>query len=364
MKKVFWIKPIIFVAILLFIATGCKKEKTYLDSGELEYKVTHWPAVRTLVATNVDSTTAKLTGIVNGYGLSTTITFEYDITTSYGNSVTAIQSPVTGDSITHVSADISGLIPNMIYHYRIKAENSKWINFYGSEKIFYTGPNVIDVDSNIYHTIKIGSQVWMKENLKTTRYADGSAIPLVTDNWNTLGFTDKAFCWFNNDSASNAGTYGALYTWSAAMNGAASSSSSLSGVQGVCPTGWHLPSHEEWLTLKDYLGGDDLAGGKLKEQDTLHWNSPNVGATNESGFTALPGGRRSYNGQYLEIGYEGFWWSSTECTSDIIRDYFNIYHTYPVWSSWIYNYSSEIELWPMDKEVGLSVRCVKDPIHN
>ena len=134
MKKVFWIIPIIFTAILLLIA--CKKEP---PSSDTENQYTHWPAVKTLEATNVDSTTAKLNGTVNAFGLSTTVTFEYGTTTSYGNTVTAFQSPVTGDSITHVSADISGLTPCIIYHFRVKAENSKWINFYGSDSTFISG---------------------------------------------------------------------------------------------------------------------------------------------------------------------------------------------------------------------------------
>jgi hypothetical protein len=116
MKKVFWIRQIIFTAILLLIA--CKKEP---PSGDTEGKYPHWPVVQTLVATNVDSTAAKLNGTVNGYDLPTTVTFEYGITTDYGSTVTAFQSPVRGDSITHVSADISGLTPGTTYHFRVKA---------------------------------------------------------------------------------------------------------------------------------------------------------------------------------------------------------------------------------------------------
>ena len=135
MKKVFWINQIIFTAILLLIA--CKKEP---PSGGAEDQYIHWPAVKTLVATNVDSTTAKLYATVNGHGLSTTVTFEYGTTTSYGSTVTAFQSPVTGDGITHVNADISGLTPRTTYHFRVKAENSKWINFYGPDSTFITVP--------------------------------------------------------------------------------------------------------------------------------------------------------------------------------------------------------------------------------
>ena len=135
MKKVFWSIPKIFTAILLLIA--CNKEEPFIGK---EYP--QWPAVKTLIATNVDSTSAKLNGTVNGYGLSTTVTFEYGTTSSYGDSITAIQSPVTGDSITHVSAVISGLTPNTIYYFRVKADNSKWLNFYGPDSPFITLPRV------------------------------------------------------------------------------------------------------------------------------------------------------------------------------------------------------------------------------
>jgi uncharacterized protein (TIGR02145 family) len=107
-------------------------------------------------------------------------------------------------------------------------------------------------------------------------------------------------------------TYGVLYNWPAAMAGMTSSSSNPSRVQGVCPTGWHLPSDAEWTELIDYLGGGEVAGGKLKETGTTHWESPNTGATNETGFTALPGGFRNYDGNFLNIGYNGLWWSATE----------------------------------------------------
>jgi uncharacterized protein (TIGR02145 family) len=191
-----------------------------------------------------------------------------------------------------------------------------------------------DADSNHYSTITIGTQTWMAENLRTTHYADGTPIPLGTDYWPYYAYTnrDKAYCWFNNDSASNATTYGALYTWAAAMNGYPSLPGPY-GVQGVCPTGWHLPSDEEWTTLTDYLGGIDVAGAKLMETDTMHWRSPNILATNESGFTALPGGRRPYGDQFIDIRDLGFWWSTKEdscgrwfwciLSNDIIRMFSN-----------------------------------------
>jgi len=184
-----------------------------------------------------------------------------------------------------------------------------------------------DNDGNHYKAVKIGDQVWMAENLKASHYSDGMAIPLVesASAWDALVSTDKAYCWYDNNS-SNGNTYGALYTWAAAMNGSGSSYTNPSGVQGVCPAGWHLPGDAEWKELEMYLGmsqaeasdtgyrGTD-EGNKLKETGTTHWNSPNTGATNESGFTALPGGYHDNNGTFYYIGDYGYLWGATESST-------------------------------------------------
>ncbi|MEQ9412714.1 MAG: fibrobacter succinogenes major paralogous domain-containing protein, partial [Cyclobacteriaceae bacterium] len=168
------------------------------------------------------------------------------------------------------------------------------------DKLYSLGiMRVRDFDSNFYNTIKIGNQVWMAENLKTTHYADGTPIPYVSgeSNWDALTTTSKAYCWYDDD-INNKNTYGALYTWSAAMKDATSATANPSGVQGVCPTDWHLPSDAEWTELINYLGGPSIAGGKLKEAGLLNWLSPNEAATNESHFTALPGGYRVNDGTF------------------------------------------------------------------
>ncbi len=156
---------------------------------------------------------------------------------------------------------------------------------------------VTDADGNVYNTINIGTQQWTKENLKTTKFNDGSPIPLVTDGiaWNNI--TTPAYCWYNNDQATFGNTYGALYSWFTVNTG------------NLCPTGWHVPSDSEWTVLNDYLGGSTVAGGKLKA--TTLWNAPNTGATNESGFTALPGGYRGGNGVYEAEGNMGMFWSAS-----------------------------------------------------
>ncbi|MCD4792500.1 MAG: Ig-like domain-containing protein [Bacteroidales bacterium] len=209
---------------------------------------------------------------------------------------------------------------------------------------------VTDVEGNKYNAVLIDDQIWMAENLRVTRYANGTAIQLVTDNtaWINLGNndTDKAYCFYNNNANGEAATYGALYTYAAATNG----NYSGNNVQGVCPDGWHLPSDAEWTDLIEYLGGEDVAGGKMKETGTTHWNSPNTGADNTSGFTALPGGyRNSEDGSFYHIGYSCYFWSSVEKYSGTAAVNYNIDYNDAKINELIY-YKSE----------GFSVRCVKD----
>ena len=163
-----------------------------------------------------------------------------------------------------------------------------------------------DQDDNVYKTITIGTQTWMAENLRTTKYRDGSSIPNVTDNTAWTNKTTGAYCNYNNTkSADTIATYGRLYNWYAATDS-----------RNIAPTGWHLPTETEWRTLIYYLGGFSVAGGKMKETGTTHWKTPNTGATNESGFTALPTGFRDYLGttpigKFLSMGYDTYYWSST-----------------------------------------------------
>jgi len=202
-------------------------------------------------------------------------------------------------------------------------------------------------DGNIYKTVQIGKQVWMAENLKYLPSVVGpSTGSETTPYYYVYGYDGTNVT--DAKATSNYNTYGVLYNWPAAMAGSASSNANPSGVQGVCPAGWHLPSDAEWTELTDYLGGTRVAGGKLKETGTTHWNSPNTGATNETGFTALPGGSRYNNGNFTNIRYHGGWWSSTE------------YGTYLAWYRYAgYNFSDVGRL-NYGKEVGFSVRCVRD----
>jgi uncharacterized protein (TIGR02145 family) len=155
-------------------------------------------------------------------------------------------------------------------------------------------------DGKKYKTVKIGEQVWMAENLSYLPSVIGPSISSdTTAYYYVYGYADTVVA--DAKATVNYTTYGVLYNWTAAMNGSASNSSI---VQGVCPTGWHLPSDTEWKELTVYLGEASVAGGKLKETDTTHWISPNAGATNETGFAALPGGSRFYE-KFAHIGYNG-----------------------------------------------------------
>ena len=195
---------------------------------------------------------------------------------------------------------------------------------------------ITDPDGNVYHAVKIGTQTWMVENLKTTKYKDGTNIPLVADNtaWSTL--TTEGYCWYNNDALTNKNPYGALYNWYAVNTGK------------LCPTGWQVPTDSAWTTLTTYLGGESVAGGKLKESGTMHWLTPNTDADNSYGFTALPGGSHYNNGAFYLMGKYGWYWSSTESSSS------EAWHEYMIYNS-AANYRTAGA-----KNIGFSVRCIKD----
>jgi uncharacterized protein (TIGR02145 family) len=204
------------------------------------------------------------------------------------------------------------------------------------------GEALTDVEGNTYQTVRIGDQVWMAENLKTITYNDGAPIPCPgPDNTVWQNNTDGAYSWHNND-ISNKDTYGALYSWQAVMNSS-----------GLCPTDWHVPTDEEWQTLVDYLGGDDLAGGPMKSTFTEPephpcWNTPNDGATNSSGFSGLPGGLRRSNGSFREISLYGAWWAATDGDED------------DAWHRSIFFMDTVVYHFIYGKGSGMSIRCVKD----
>lgn len=297
------------------------------------------PTISVLPSTNILFYSATLMSKVNPNYLLTTVTVEYGTTLSYGNTLTTSQNPLEGNLDINVNLNLTTLSAGTTYHYRVKAVNILGTT-YSNDQIFSTIPTTIsDYDGNIYNVVIIGNQAWTIENLKTTRYNDGSNVSLVTDNtvWNNTSL--GAFCWYNNDESTNKNTYGALYNWYAGVT------------NKLCPTGWHVPTNSQLLTLINYLGTPGIVGGKLKETGTVHWLTPNTGATNESGFTALPGGNRDYNGIYSALNGYGMWWSTTaDINSNTVGLFIVLYSNS---SSVSYNTGS-------DKHIGNSVRCLKD----
>jgi uncharacterized protein (TIGR02145 family) len=195
---------------------------------------------------------------------------------------------------------------------------------------------VTDIDGNVYHTVTIGTQVWLVENLKVTKYRNGDPIPSITGNSAWYNLTTCAYCIYE-DNISIANTYGYLYNWYAVNDN-----------RKIAPMGWHIPTDEEWTTLITYLGGDSVAGGKLKEAGTTHWHSPNEGATNMTGFKALPGGYRLGGGSFTLIEGGGYWWSATEEDANYAKGL-----------EMLYGYKSVFS-YIGPKGFGLSVRCIKD----
>ena len=292
-------------------------------------------------------TTVEVSGITAGSAVSGgAITDEGGATiTARGVCWSTNQTPTIDDNKTtdgagagSFTSQITGLVPSTTYYVRAYATNSGSTG-YGSTMSFTTKEGVVDLDGNVYQVVTIGTQTWMAENLKTTKYNDGTNIPLVTDRvlWNAL--TSPGYCWFDNDQKTYGDTYGALYNWYTVNMGK------------LCPAGWHIPSKAEWVTLVTYLGGEDNAGGKLKATGTALWQSPNSGATNQSGFTALPAGSRGYSVSYTEMGKFTTYWSTTESLE------------FPL-NAWVaaLNYNnSEANIYPYGEKLsGLSVRCIKD----
>jgi uncharacterized protein (TIGR02145 family) len=194
-----------------------------------------------------------------------------------------------------------------------------------------------DGDNNNYAVVQIGTQLWMGENLKTTKYNDGSAITNVTDNKAWMNLTTPAYCWYNNDASANKNVFGGLYNWYAVNTGK------------LCPVNWHVPNDIEWTAFGNILGGLSIAGGKMKETCSDKWQSPNTGATNESGFSALPaGGRDIYVGIFSYIAQNGYWWSATEFNTT------NAYYRYLY-----YNYKN-LYTSNISKGFGFPVRCIKN----
>jgi uncharacterized protein (TIGR02145 family) len=299
------------------------------------------PVINTLAISEVTQTTASCNADITDDGGQTVTESGVCWDIVHNPKITAGKT-TDGAAVGPFTSHISGLTPNTTYYVRAYATNSAGTG-YGYEVSLstlpeYSGNTVTDIDGNIYHTVTIGTQTWMVENLKTKRYNDGTDIHLIADSATWVTDTIGGFAWYNNDETGYKTPYGALYNWYTVNTGI------------LCPTGWHVPSDNDWTILSDYLGGETVAGGKLKEAGTLHWSSPNTGADNSTGFTALPGGSRYYkDASFNRNGLDGYWWSSTAYNND------------QAWGrniGFFYGYFYRNLAW--DKQWGLSVRCLKD----
>jgi len=241
----------------------------------------------------------------------------------------------TGSFVSH----ITGLTANTKYYVRAYATNING-TAYGNQQEFITTcdcPAIIkDADSNEYHVVNIAGRCWTVENLRVTRFQNDVPISNITDPTQWSNLTTAAFCYYNNDIG-NVPVYGFLYNWYAVAN-----------PNQLAPNGWHIPSKDEYTTLVNYLGGESSAGGKMKDEGTTYWHSPNIGATNSSGFTAVPAGYRYYQGNFSGLGMENYLWTSTEDLNN---------------NGWYrsLNYANtSVQNWVEYKTFGYSVRCIRD----
>ena len=297
----------------------------------------------TTAATVITANSAILGGTVRTDGGATITERGICWATTMGPTIASSKLAIGTGSGTF-SSTITGLLPSTHYYFRAYAINSVG-TAYGNEFAAETtgfNPDLIygtltDNEGNVYKTITIGAQTWMAENLKTTSYRNGDPIANVTDGTSWAGLDTGGYCWYNNNAYTYKATYGALYNWFAVADS-----------RNIAPAGWHVPTDAEWTILTDYLGGESVAGGKLKEAGWTHWNPIIPGGTNSSGFTALPGGRRFSTGEFIFVGDFGDWWSSTEDSAT------------GAWSKNMFYYYSYAIRRSNHKYYGFSVRCLQD----
>jgi len=236
-----------------------------------------------------------------------------------------------------IKCTISYLIPESVYFIRAFAVTED-DTIYSVQNAFYTHRSdaVNDIDGNYYNHVKIGTQTWLAEDLKVTHLNDGTPVPQVADHNEWVLSATPAWCWYANDSINYSFPRGKLYNWFTVSTGK------------LCPSGWHVPSDNEWRTLQNYLGGDTFAGGKLKTTGTLFWRPPNNGATNETGFSAIPGGYRDGSGMFSYVTIFDRWWSTDEYSSGAGNCWY------------VYHLQKKLYYAPNLKSFGNSVRCIKD----
>lgn len=329
---------LIFMAMLIILSAGCKEE----EKNEV-------PSLTSLPITDITETTAKSGGNISSDG-GLPISARGICWGLSSNPAILDNKISSGSGVGSFTTELNGLEDGTLYYVRAYATNQSGTG-YGNELSFQTTESINGTftdtrDGTVYTTIKIGNQVWMAENLKylpavSELKAGSNTIP----HYYVYGYngTDVAVA----KASPLYSIFGVLYNWSAAMADSGNRNITTT-IQGVCPAGWHLPNDAEWTQLTDYLGGAAVAGGKLKETGYWHWDMPNTGATNESGFAARAAGQRISGGATLFELNSGFWWTASEANDNYAWQY-----------SMSYN-NSKVDRDSRRKELGFSVRCVKD----
>jgi len=311
---------------------GVQVEKTIPQLG--------LPTVSTSVVSNITATSAQGGGNVTSNGNGTVSARGVCWNTTGNPTLTNSLGHTTDGTGTGIfTSNMTGLNDGTTYYVTAYATNEKGTIYSTDIKQFIAqnqpcGQLTVNYGGQTYHTVKIGNQCWFKENLNVGTRIDGS------QNQDPTNQTIEKYCYADNES--NCDTYGGLYQWDELMK-----NSTKSGVKGICPDGWHIPTDGEWTILTDFLGGESVAGGKMKEAGYVHWDSPNTGATNTSGFTALPGGYWYY-GNFVYLANLAYFWSSSESSTTHAR-YRRLYYDFEN----VYRGSS-------NKIYGCSARCLQD----
>ena len=360
MKKTF------LVFALAGILLACKKETSTpnsntnntTDSTSNTTNNTNNNTSSSAVVSSIDCSSAVITGTLKVNELVNSVTVKINYTGGNGKAYSSQSINSTGvlgltakissgtlssgnGSLTYSVSGTPKSVGDAIFQISIGGQKcSVNINVDDVNQVsIKAGENITDIDGNSYKTVIIGTQRWMAENLKTTKFNDGTPIPLAIDPSSWLNAKAPARCYYDNNT-SNA-KYGSLYNWS--VIGIYDINS-----KNVCPAGWHVSRDIDWQDLANYLGGEEVAGGKLKEAGFVNWVSPNTDASNIALFNALPGGLRTSNGNFYWINNKGYWWTATEQSGAE-----SIYR--------ILKFDSSTLDWSFDsRSYGMSIRCVKD----
>ena len=315
------------------------------------------PTLTTTAVSSIANTTAVSGGTITTDGGAVVTARGVCWSTSPNPTIALTTKTTNGAGTGAFTSNITGLTANTIYYVRAYATNGvgtaygnqvSFTSLQNSTGINIAGANVTDIDGNTYQSISNCGLTFTKQNLNVSMYSDGTPIPQVTDPTQWVNLTIGAWCYQSNSTAFGT-TYGKLYNWYAVAGiYDAVSAANPALRKKLAPIGWHVPSDSEWTQLTDCLGGESVAGGKMRSTGTSLWPNQNAGATNESGFTGLPGGYRFGANSGLFESSAGLWWSSSES------------NTTTAWNRMLFSGSSSALRDRYSKKDGLSVRCVKD----